>query len=388
MRQALIPGGLKAENSRMAIRSCVVLALSLLVLTPAVADGLSIEPADMRVEQRGDGGYHLFVRAKPGLGSILLTETTRDPGGKDASYAYRAETWNQVNGDERRMLDGAFIPASSKIYSLIDSSPESDAAFGSAFHVFIPWVVAYGYPWTRNGRVFIADGTFINVRAFALPYADYAGAYRDNPFLVSVAQAPLARDDTDLSAYMQETVDSFGDLASASGGATEYSLGTSDIIPTLARILDGIEGDELDLVICLDTTDSMADDIDAIKEALPPMVTEKTARFRRFRLGLVLYKDYYEEYVVKRFEFTLDPSSFTTAVAQVRVMGGRDIPEAVYEALYESLTGYVWEADARAIVLIGDAPPHPLPRGEVDKDMVAAAAKELAVGISVIILPQ
>jgi hypothetical protein len=374
------------------------LTLALLCFTGlASAQALRIGPEDLRVEQRGDEGYHLFIRAKPGMGSVLLTETTKDPQGRADNYAYRAEAWNPINGDEPRKLDGAFMDPASGIYSLIDSSPEPDGQFGSAFHIFIPWIARWGYAWSRNGREFIADGSFINIRAFALAYADYAGAFADNPFVLSVSQRPFERPspapeaeasaEPDLSAYMPETVRSFEGIAEAMGGISEFSMGKEDIVPVLARILDELGGEELELVICIDTTDSMADDIDAVKELLPRMIAERTERFKVFRLGLVLYKDYFEEYVVKRFEFTSDAASFTSAVNSVKVRGGRDIPEAVYEALYEALTGYTWTASTRAIVLIGDAPPHPLPRGRVDEAKVSAKAAQLGVSVNVIILP-
>ena len=90
----------------------------------AVADDLGIAASDLRIEQRDDGGYHLFVRAKSGLGSILLVESTKDPGGVADNYAYRAELWNPVNGDEKRLLNGAFIDPKAGLWSLIDSTPE------------------------------------------------------------------------------------------------------------------------------------------------------------------------------------------------------------------------------------------------------------------------
>ena len=397
----------------------LLLATAALAAVPAGADGLAIAPTDLRIEQRSDGGYHLFIRADPGLGSVLLVETTKDPSGKSDNYAYRAEIWNSVNGDEKRLLDGAFIDPKRGLWSLIDSTPEPDAQFGKAYHVFIPWVVAFGYAWTRNGQEFIADGTFINIRAFSKPYADYTGTFLDNPYRISVTQKPFPRPapvvrpaveppavvmavpepepapepepepepEPDTSIYMPETLRSFESIAKSGKGTVSYSLGEADIVPTLARILDQIEGDTLDLVICLDTTDSMADDIEAVKLSLPAMVKEKTARFASFRLGLVLYKDYFEDYVVKRIEFTTDVGAFTQAVTRVRVAGGRDIPEAVYEALYESLVGYLWSADARLVVLIGDAPAHPLPRGKIDRAMVERKSAELGVSIDVIILP-
>lgn len=372
----------------------------------AAAQDLSVASSDLRIEQ-ADGGYHLYVRARPGLGSVLLVESTKDPGGAADNYAYRAEQWNPVNGDEKRMLDGAFIDPARGIRSIIDSTPEADAALGSAYHLFIPWVVAYGYPWTRNGREFIADGSFVNVRAFAKPYADYSGPFKDNPYRISVTQKPAPRPEPkalpaieppaplseapppppDTSIYMPEALRSFEAIAKSGKGSVSYSLGEADIVPTLAKILDEVEGDTLDLVICLDTTESMADDIDAVKNSLPVMVKERTARFASFRLGLVLYKDYFEDYVVKRTDFTADVGAFTAAVTRVRVAGGRDIPEAVYEALYEGLTGYAWAAASRMIVLIGDAPAHPIPRGKIDKAMVEKEAARLGVSIDAIILP-
>ena len=69
----------------------------------AGADALTVSSADLRIEQRSDAGYHLFVKAKPGIGSVLLVETTKDPGGVADNYAYRAEVWNPVNGDEKQI---------------------------------------------------------------------------------------------------------------------------------------------------------------------------------------------------------------------------------------------------------------------------------------------
>jgi hypothetical protein len=394
---------------RAAIVAAAVLAVAL-ATTPAIAapqTQLALGPADLRIEQRTDGGYHLYIRAKPGLGSVLLTESTKDPALQADNYSYRALEKNAVNGDEKRMLDGKFIPVSSGIYSLVDSTPEPDAAFGSAFHVFIPWVVAWGYPWSRNGRTFISDGTFINVRTFAKPYADYTGAFADNPFLVRVTQAPAPRKapepkkeepakaapppppekkpDPDL--YMPETVRSFESLAKATKGDIRYADETEDVAPQIASLLDRAEGETLDLVVCLDTTDSMRDDIDAVKSMLPGLVKEKLAKTRSYRIGFVPYKDYFEDYLYKRYDFSADVSTFFSELAGIRVGGGRDIPEAVYEALFEALTEFDWSAEKRMIILIGDAPPHPIPRGKVDKAMVESEAAKLGVEMDVIILP-
>ncbi|MDY7028298.1 MAG: hypothetical protein SVR04_08385, partial [Spirochaetota bacterium] len=72
---------------------------------------------------------------------------------------------------------------------------------------------------------------------------------------------------------------------------------------------------------------------------------------------------------------------------RIRVYGGRDIPEAVYEALYSGVTTYEWEAEKRMIILVGDAPPHPIPRGKVTREMVYTEAHARGIEIHTIILP-
>ena len=110
-----------------------VLALTLAAPARALPSrSLGLDPSDLRIEQRDDGGYHLYVRAKPGLGSILLTESTVDPEGKLDTYAYRALEDNPVNDGERRILSGKSIPGTSELHFLVDSSPERDPVFGRA----------------------------------------------------------------------------------------------------------------------------------------------------------------------------------------------------------------------------------------------------------------
>ena len=54
------------------------------------AQDLSIDREDLKIELRADGGFHLFIRKKPDISSVLLTETTRDPAMRSDNYAYRA----------------------------------------------------------------------------------------------------------------------------------------------------------------------------------------------------------------------------------------------------------------------------------------------------------
>jgi hypothetical protein len=362
--------------------------LGILVLStlPLYAQDLTVTLDDIRIEQRVDGGYHLFIRKKPGINSVLLTESTRDPAMREDNYAYRAPDWNDINGDETRILDGAPIPRADRIYSLIDSSPESHSEFGSAFHIYIPYILNFGFPTTRHGEVYVVDGTYLNIRSFALPYADYRDRFLDNPYVVRVVQNPL--EGPPEGNYMPATVEAFTEISSSGNGDLVYSKGPEDLVEKIGAILEQEKGKSLDLVICLDTTNSMKDDIDSVRALLVPMLEKMIAEFGDFRMGMVLYKDYFEEYLNRVVPFTRDFAAVRRNLNAIRVGGGRDLPEAVYEALHEAAIKFPWEMESRLVILIGDAPPHARPRGRISKEMVdqEVAARDLKV--HTIILPQ
>jgi hypothetical protein len=358
----------------------------LLVCAGLYAQDLSIAPGDLRIEQRVDGGFHLFIRKKPDIGSVLLTESTRDPALRADNYAYRAGEWNAFNGDETRVLNGVPIPREDRIWSLIDSTPENHPELGPAFHIYIPYILYYGYPETRHGEVYVTDGAYLNIRAFELPYGDYRGGFKDNPFVLEVVQHPL--EGPPEGNYMKDTVDTFSEIAASGHGDLIKASGPGDLVEKIRTILEKERGRRVDLVLCLDTTNSMKDDIDAVRSMLIPMLGNIIGEFAEFRVGMVLYKDYFEEYLTRVIPFSRDFEAFQKTLNGIRVNGGRDIPEAVYEALHEAAARFPWEAESRLVILIGDAPPHPRQRGKISKEMVDAAVEERGLRVNAIILPQ
>jgi hypothetical protein len=351
-----------------------------------IAD-LTIVQEDTRIEQRVDGGFHLFIRKKPNIASVLLTETTRDPALQEPNYAYRTQDWNPINGDETRLINDVPITRTSRVWSLIDSTPEPDNEFGEAFHIYIPYILYYGYDHTRHGEVYVQNGTYFNIRAFALPYGDYRGSFQDNPFLLQVTQKPLEGPPD--GNYRKDTINSFAEIVTMNRGDLLWSREPVDLTDKIKSLLEPERRKTLDLVICLDTTASMQNEIRELRRTLPAMLTEMISEFTSFRIGMVLFKDYgINDYLNRVIPFTQDLRAFGRSLNGIQVGGGQDIPEAVYEALYEGIQKFPWEAETKLIILIGDAPPHPRQLGKVSKDMVfeGAAAKEIK--ISAIILPQ
>jgi len=369
------------------MRRSVFFILLLLALGFSLsAQDLTIASGDLRLELRADGGFHLFIRKKPDISSVLLTESTRDPAMQSDNYAYRAGEWNPINGNETRLLNGVPISRESRVYSLISSTVVNHAELGPAFHIYIPYVLYYGYEGGRNGEVYVTDGTYLNIRAFSLPYADYRGSFRDNPFVLEARQEPPIGPPE--GTYLREALDSFTEIAQAGGGNLIYSQTPDDVTDLIRTALLRERGKSLDIVICLDTTNSMRKFIDPLRAKLIPMLEELLSGFPSFRIGMVLYKDYSDIYLTRAVPFTSDFARFQRELNAIRVTGGGDIPEAVYEALHDGATGFTWEAESRIMILIGDAPPHPRPRGRITKEMVDNAVMERDITVHAMILPQ
>ena len=134
----IIDEATKTENSNDA---------SEIKIIPTLSKDLNVAKEDTYVLPGNNGGFHLYIRAKEDIKSVLLTETTQDPKLKLHNYAYRDPNFNEINGNEKRMLNGEVLDVSKGLYSLIDSTVEENTPIGRAFHIWIPRVMVYGYRW-------------------------------------------------------------------------------------------------------------------------------------------------------------------------------------------------------------------------------------------------
>lgn len=349
------------------------------------SQNLTIDVDNILIEENADGGFHMWIKASDDIKSVLITESTADPEKKDAVYTFRAKEFNPINGNENRILDGKIMSHNKNNYFLIDSTSEKHEKLGEAFHIFIPYMTQYGFPWTRSGEIYISAGTFLNIRSFEKPFADYSGAFHDNPFILDIFQLPIAVPPPGI--YMKEAVENFSEIAKIGGGTIIYSEPSDKLINDIAKLLDKAKGNSLDIVFAIDTTESMANDFVVLKDGFPSMLKKKIKRFDSARVGLLYYKDYGDDYLTKRFPFIRDTDKIQKLINSSRAWGGKDRPEAVYEALYESVTGYDWKAQERMIILIGDAPAHLEPKGKITREMVFLEARKRNITIYTVILP-
>ena len=139
----------------------------------------------------------------------------------------------------------------------------------------------------------------------------------------------------------------------------------------------------VDVLFLLDSTGSMSDEINRIKETLTS-ISERVGDLPGnpdLRMGMVSYRDYGDTYVNRLYDFDSDARRFAGTVRGVRASGGGDTPEALTEALVVALEKPTWRADAvRLIFLIADAPPQDYDN-QLDYDAQIATAQEKGIKI-------
>ncbi|MBQ5781255.1 MAG: VWA domain-containing protein [Spirochaetaceae bacterium] len=345
---------------------CISCFLCLVV--GAFAADLSITSDDIAIRTDPDSeGLIVYIKKTGDINSVILCETTKDPSGVMANYTFRDRRKNHINGSEFRMLDGKLLDAAEAHYSIVSSTVYNDEKLGECFRLYMPPEMVFGYPDTRHGTQKLEDGMFVNIRTFALPYADYTGEFADNPFLFNISQA---EDMKIMDEYNPETVSAFKEISKLNSGMSLYSESPSDLVEKVEKtILPNDEEENLDIVFVLDATQSMHDDIEALRMNLISSIKSTLEKYESCRMGLVIYKDYGDELAyngipVRVFDFTENTDDFEKNLLSFRVSGGHDYEEAVYEGLYAAAEFMSWRKDAeRRITLIGDAEPHATPRG-------------------------
>lgn len=119
----------------------------------------------------------------------------------------------------------------------------------------------------------------------------------------------------------------------------------------------------LDLAFCIDTTGSMQGEIDTVKQKLKSMVAKITSdkSHPAVRIGVVAYRDEGDAYVTKAYDFDGDVDRVVERISSLDADGGGDGPEAVEQGIHSALHELNWDENkttAKALFLIGDAPPH------------------------------
>ena len=344
---------------------------------------LVLSKADVRLQAFPDG-YHVIIRAKPGMKSVLIAEAFELPSHKLATYNFRALEPNDLNSHEKRLLNGKFLKEPNTF--LTTSTLREDPYFGKSFVILLPPVVEYGYegvPGARFDKIDVRQelakpgATFwLSLRTFALPYNDYRGAYQDNAFeLKSILVNQVLPVDT--GRYVKGFEALFDRL-----GPTYKATSPADAV----KYVQSLWHDNQDVVLCIDTTQSMKKDMEVFRaELLKPLLTQ--VPYKNFRLGVVFYKDYMDPYLTETLPFQTTMQSVQEALDSHSTGGGGDIPEAAVEALYQGVTAFPWGNRDRLVIDLADAPQHDSPRGKITEEMLHHEVLARKIDLHLVMLP-
>ncbi|WP_249339998.1 vWA domain-containing protein [Sphingopyxis sp. L1A2A] len=138
---------------------------------------------------------------------------------------------------------------------------------------------------------------------------------------------------------------------------------------------------KLDLMLVVDTTGSMGDEISFLRSELRSIISSITAKHRDLdiRIGFVFYRDLGDDYVTRTVAFDRDVGRVQGALARQDANGGGDYPEAMDQALIRAV-GQEWRPDAvKSLLLVADAPPHDQLFGRTWHAAEAARAKRIHI---------
>lgn len=144
-------------------------------------------------------------------------------------------------------------------------------------------------------------------------------------------------------------------------------------------------GRGLDLMLVVDTTGSMGDELEYLKAELKDVVVraQKQSGVSSVRTSVNFYRDEGDEYVVRYFGFRDDIDEAIGALSEQQATGGGDYPEAVHTALENAVEQHAWNEDSiKLMFLVLDAPPH-LEDGVVES-INASLARAAELGIRII----
>lgn len=157
------------------------------------------------------------------------------------------------------------------------------------------------------------------------------------------------------------TIDaSSANLSFGGGGGAIGSLGGS-----FGDYVGGLRKVGLDIALVIDTTSSMQFVIDDVRTRLSALVGAIHRMVPTARIGIVVYRDTGDDYVVKWTDLSFHTDKLQSFLKNITADGGGDFEEAVRDGLEAAIYELSWrKRSKRAIILVGGSPPH---KWEVDE---------------------
>jgi hypothetical protein len=154
------------------------------------------------------------------------------------------------------------------------------------------------------------------------------------------------------------------DVTSASlalgGGGSGGVGGLGGLSGSFGDYVGGLRKVGLDVVLVIDTTESMQFVIDEVKTHAAALVEALQRMVPTARIGVVVYRDKGDEYVTKWSDLSFKTDKLRTFISNITAAGGGDWEEAVLDGIDAAVHELSWRKKSKKIIiLIGGSPPHP-----------------------------
>ena len=182
------------------------------------------------------------------------------------------------------------------------------------------------------------------------------GIHKDSVSPMSEADIKILKDSM---VFDQLAVRFLLPLADSTGGKMYFSVNALETVATIAKIIKNHATDSADIVLLIDKTGSMEDDIAEVKKSLTA-ITNEVSRFQNIQMAVATYGDRWSEPDdwFDMIDLTNDYSKIKKRINRIEITGGGDAEESVYDGLFEVLKRIKWRsATKRMILVVGDAPP-------------------------------
>lgn len=155
-------------------------------------------------------------------------------------------------------------------------------------------------------------------------------------------------------------VDVASALSLGAGGSGAGGIGSLAGSGNFGDYVGGLRKVGLDVALVIDTTDSMQFVIDDVRAKLQDLIGTLQRMVPTTRVGIVVYRDKGDDYVVKWSDLSFSTQKLTEFLSHISADGGGDWEEAVKEALDAAVHELKWRKNSKkVIILVGGSPPHP-----------------------------
>lgn len=193
----------------------------------------------------------------------------------------------------------------------------------------------------------------------------------------------LLKQDTELRTlyqyfdYSPSAAKSFSTLANESGGSLIKIASAQELNGAIKTIISKHAEAHADLLLLVDVTGSMHDDLAELRLGLAEIMTE-ISRYKGLRLAIATYGDHHVDSLWFQFHnFEKDYSSAGSFIKSLTMNGGGDEPESMYEGYFAACKEFKWKSEnKRMVIIIGDAPPLEAPLSNFTMEKMVNHAKK------------